>query len=42
MLFLDGVNSLEVKDINGDMLHKYIRNTNPLEPVYSHRDENGY
>ncbi|CAD8168322.1 unnamed protein product [Paramecium octaurelia] len=37
----DGINQFEVKDINTDMLHKYIRNTNPIEPVYSHRDEDG-
>ncbi|CAD8177716.1 unnamed protein product [Paramecium pentaurelia] len=37
----DGVNSLLVKDINNDMIHKYIRNTNPIEPVYTHRDEDG-
>lgn len=42
IILLDGINNLEVKDINNDMLHKYIRNTNPIEPVYSHIDEDGY
>ncbi|CAD8154622.1 unnamed protein product [Paramecium pentaurelia] len=42
-LFLpkDYVDSLQVKDINNDQLHKYIRNTNPIEPIYQHRDEEG-
>lgn len=38
----DYVDSLQVKDINNDLLHKYVRNTNPIDPVYPHRDDEGY
>lgn len=37
----DYVDSMAVKDINTYMLHKSNRVTNPLEPEYIVRDEDG-
>ena len=35
----DKINNLDVRDINHDGVKNFVRNTNPLDPIYFHNSD---